>query len=213
MIRSDLISIYRSRQNILYPILKRAMDILGAVFGIIFFLPVFLVIAVLIKMNSHGPVFYIQKRCGQGGREFGMYKFRSMINGADSLKPQLKNEVLGSVFKVKNDSRVTGVGRFIRCASLDELPQVFNILKGEMSLVGPRPLADEEMSYDKRWKELRLTVKPGLTGLWQVKGRGERSFDNWVKYDTEYVMNQSLSLDSKILLMTFGAVIKGKGAY
>lgn len=193
--------------------MKRTIDILGAVFAILLFLPFFILISVLIKLDSDGPVFFMQRRCGKNGKEFWMYKFRSMAKDAHLMRPQLQNEVEGSVFKMKDDPRITRIGRFLRRTSLDELPQLFNVLRGEMSLVGPRPLASEEMTADEKWRELRLTVKPGITGLWQVKGRGNREFSEWVRYDTEYVMNQSFLLDVKILLMTFVVVLRGKGAY
>lgn len=196
-----------------YSAFKRVIDITGAVFGIFFFSPLFILMPLLIKLDSPGPVFFIQKRCGKGGKEFGMYKFRSMIKDADMLKSQLQSEVEGSVFKVKDDPRITRMGRFLRRTSLDELPQLFNVLAGNMSLVGPRPLAEEEMSADENWRRLRLTVKPGITGLWQIKGRGNREFSDWIRYDTKYIMNRSLLLDIKILLMTVVVVLKGKGAY
>lgn len=200
-------------QDIIYSMLKRIIDIAGAISGIMFFMPFFLMAAFWIKLDSHGPVFFIQRRCGKKGREFGMYKFRSMVKDAEILKPQLKNGVNGSVFKLKNDPRITRAGRFLRKTSMDELPQLFNVLKGEMSLVGPRPLAKEEMTGDEKWRELRLIVKPGITGLWQVKGRGSKEFSDWIHYDTEYIMNRSLFLDAKILIMTVGTVLRGKGAY
>lgn len=176
-------------------------------------MPLFLIVAILIKLDSEGPVFYTQRRCGKDRKEFGMYKFRSMVKDAHLLRPLLTNEVEGSVFKIKHDPRVTRVGRLLRRTSMDELPQLFNVVFGEMSIVGPRPLAEEEMVADENWRRLRLTVKPGITGLWQVKGRGNREFSEWIRYDIEYVKNQSLFLDIKVILMTFGAVLRGRGAY
>lgn len=189
------------------------MDLIIAMFMLAFLTPIFIIIAILIRLDSKGPVFFVQKRCGKGGVEFGMYKFRSMINDADSVKSFLKNEAEGSVFKIENDPRITRIGKYLRLSSLDELPQLFNIFIGNMSIVGPRPLAIKEMEADKEWKKTRLSVKPGLTGLWQVKGRHTKKFADWVKYDTEYVRNRSLFLDIKIILMTIGIVLKGKGSY
>ncbi|HLC18645.1 MAG TPA: sugar transferase [Thermodesulfobacteriota bacterium] len=177
------------------------------------FSPLFILIPILIKLDSRGPVFFKQKRCGLGGREFEMYKFRSMVNDAPVMREDLSSEVEGSVFKIKKDPRITRIGRFLRRTSLDELPQFLCILKGDMSLVGPRPLADEEMSADRKWKRMRLTVKPGLTGLWQVKGRATGKFTDWVRYDEEYVEKRSLFLDIKLLLLTIWTVITGRGAY
>lgn len=196
-----------------YNTFKRIIDIIGAVSGIIFLSPFAILILILIKLDSPGPVFFIQRRCGKDCKEFGMYKFRSMIKDAHLMRPLLQNEVEGSVFKIKNDPRITRVGKILRSTSIDELPQLLNVLRGEMSLVGPRPLAADEMTADENWRELRISVKPGITGLWQVKGRGGREFAEWIKYDTEYVMNRSLSLDIKILFMTVWVVLKGRGAY
>ncbi len=136
-----------------------------------------------------------------------------MVKDAPELREDLENDVDGSVFKLKDDPRITRVGRLLRRTSLDELPQVYCVLKGDMSMVGPRPLEDTEMSADRDWKRVRLSVKPGLTGLWQVKGRGMRDFNNWVKYDTEYVRKRSILMDIKIILMTVLAVIRGRGAF
>lgn len=199
--------------DILYRTSKRIVDFTVAFLGVLSLIPLFLIAAILIKLDSPGPIFFIQRRCGKDGKEFGMYKFRSMVKDAHLMRPLLQNEVEGSVFKIKNDPRVTRIGRALRQTSIDELPQLFNVLRGEMSLVGPRPLAADEMTADENWRELRLRVKPGITGLWQVMGRGNREFSEWIQYDTEYVMNQSFLLDIKILLMTFGAVLRRSGAY
>jgi exopolysaccharide biosynthesis polyprenyl glycosylphosphotransferase len=192
---------------------KRIIDILGSLIFIVIFSPMFLIIAILIKIDSEGPVFFLQKRCGRGKKEFKMYKFRTMIKNAESLKSSIKNEVDGPMFKNKNDPRITEIGRFLRKWSLDEFPQLFNVLKGEMSLIGPRPLAKEEMTKNKNWMEMRLLVKPGMTGLWQVKGRASHRFSDWVKYDTKYVQNMSLLLDIKILFLTIPAVLRRNGAH
>mgnify|MGYP003455733138 FL=1 len=179
--------------------LKRILDIVSCFLLFIIFLPLFFIIALLIKIDSKGPVFFLQKRCGRNGKVFNMYKFRTMVEDAESLKKRLTNEMDGPMFKVRNDPRITGVGRILRRCSLDELPQVLNVLKGEMSLVGPRPLADEEMEGDECWRRIRLSVKPGMTGLWQIMGRASGKFDDWVSYDIEYVQKMSLCMDFKIL--------------
>ena len=196
-----------------YEFTKRIIDIVGASACIILFSPVIVLASILIKIDSEGPVFYCQKRCGKDGKEFCMMKLRSMVYNADDLKPTLQNEVEGSVFKIKNDPRVTRIGSFLRKASIDELLQLLNVLRGDMSLVGPRPLAAEEMEGDSEWKKSRLSVKPGITGLWQIKCRGSEKFEDWIKYDTEYVRKKSLFLDMKILFATIPAVLKGRGAH
>ena len=192
--------------------LKRILDIVSCFLLFIIFLPLFFIIALLIKIDSKGPVFFLQKRCGRNGKVFNMYKFRTMVEDAESLKKRLTNEMDGPMFKVRNDPRITGVGRILRRCSLDELPQVLNVLKGEMSLVGPRPLADEEMEGDECWRRSRLSVKPGMTGLWQIMGRASGKFDDWVSYDIEYVQKMSLCMDFKILFLTLFTVFSHEGA-
>lgn len=191
---------------------KQAEDFCGSLFLLTLFSPVFLVAAVLIKLDSPGPVFFFQRRCGKGGREFRMLKFRTMVLNAESLKDKLKNETDGPMFKVSRDPRVTRVGRFLRSLSIDELPQLVNVLQGTMSLVGPRPLARAEMSMNNAWMEARLSVKPGMTGLWQIKGRETHKFSDWVTYDMEYVAGRSLLGDVKILAQTIPAVLRRRGA-
>lgn len=195
--------------------LKRMLDIVCSFFSLVIFSPLFLVIAILIKIDSRGPVFFLQKRCGKDGREFNMYKFRTMIKEAEFLKRELKNEMDGPMFKMKNDPRVTQIGKILRKWSFDELPQLLNVLKGDMSLVGPRPLANEEMAGDNNniWREIRLSVKPGVTGLWQIMGRASGKFSDWVSYDIEYVEKKSLLMDIKILFLTVISVLRDKGAY
>lgn len=194
---------------------KRMIDIILAAIGLIFCIPLFLIIAVVIKLDSRGPVFYFQRRYGKGGKDFKMYKFRTMIPNAERLQKELldKNEVDGPVFKIFDDPRMTRVGKFLRQNSLDELPQLYNVLKGEMSLVGPRPLIMEEMRLSPAWRDFRLMVKPGITGLWQINGRSQTSFHDWIKHDVFYVRNQSFFLDMKILLKTCLWVIYRVGAY
>jgi lipopolysaccharide/colanic/teichoic acid biosynthesis glycosyltransferase len=172
--------------------------------------------AIAIKLTSPGPIFFRQQRSGLNGKPFVMYKFRSMVSNAEQLKQELAvlNEMSGPVFKVSQDPRVTRVGRFLRKSSIDELPQLFNVLKFEMSLVGPRPLpVDEVKRFDDRAHRRRLSVKPGLTCTWQVSGRSDvRDFKEWVRMDLEYIDNWSLWLDHKILWRTFWVVLLGKGA-
>ena len=195
--------------------LKRLLDIACSFLLLVISIPLFFIIAILIKIDSKGPAFFLQKRCGKDGREFNMYKFRTMVKDAEFLKKELKNEMDGPMFKMKNDPRVTQTGKFLRKWSLDELPQLLNVLKGDMSLVGPRPLAKEEMSGDNNntWREIRLSVKPGVTGLWQIMGRTSGKFSDWVNYDIEYVQKRSLVMDLKILIMTAITVLRNTGAY
>lgn len=193
--------------------MKRILDVVCCFFILLFLLPLFFIIAVSIKLDSKGPVFFLQKRCGRNGKVFNMYKFRTMVEDAESLKKRLQNEMDGPMFKMRNDPRITNVGRILRRCSLDELPQVLNVLKGEMSLVGPRPLAEEEMEGDEYWRRIRLSVKPGMTGLWQIMGRASGKFDDWVNYDIEYVQKRSLYMDMKILYLTLFAVFSHEGAY
>ncbi len=190
---------------------ERLCDIVCSFFLLALLTPLFLVVAILIKMEGRGPILFLQKRSGKMGREFYMYKFRTMVTDAELLKTRLKNEVDGPMFKMANDPRVTKTGRILRKWSIDELPQLLNVLKGEMSLVGPRPLAHEEMAGDELWKTTRLSVKPGLTGLWQIKGRRSGKFSDWVMYDIEYVQNKSFLADIKILFSTVIAVFRNKG--
>lgn len=189
---------------------KRIFDIILCNILLVIFMPFFSVVATLIKITSSGPIFFLQKRCGKNGREFNMYKFRTMIKDAETLKKKLKSDVDGPMFKMKNDPRITSIGRFLRRWSLDEFPQLFNVLKGEMSLVGPRPLSNDEMTRNNEWKEIRLSVKPGVTGLWQITGKSSGKFSDWIKYDTEYVKKRSLFFDFKILSLTITAVLKNK---
>ena len=191
--------------------MKRLLDILCSFLLLVISIPLFFIIAILIKIDSKGPAFFLQKRCGRNRKEFFMYKFRTMVKDAETLKKGLRNEMDGPMFKLKNDPRITQVGRILRKLSLDELPQLLNVLKGEMSLVGPRPLADEEMVGDDIWREIRLSVRPGMTGLWQIMGRDSGKFSDWITYDTEYVQKRSLFMDIKILFLTITTVLCNKG--
>ena len=196
-------------------IVKRAIDILGSSLGLLALSPLFALIALAIRFSSGTPVFFSQERYGRNKRRFRMYKFRTMVSNAEVLQRDLehKNEVLGPVFKIKDDPRMTKLGRLLRRTSLDELPQLLNVLKGEMSLVGPRPLPLRDVSlFEEGWLMRRFCVAPGLTGLWQVNGRSHTSFDQWVVHDLKYIDTWSLTLDLKILLRTVPAVLKGVGA-
>ncbi|MCX7721533.1 MAG: sugar transferase [Verrucomicrobiae bacterium] len=195
---------------------KQVIDFVGAAVLLVLLLPVFAVIALLIKLTSPGPVLFKQLRCGLNGKPFTMYKFRTMVTDAEQRKQELAvfNEMSGPVFKMTNDPRVTPIGRFLRKYSLDELPQLYNVLRGEMSLVGPRPLPVAEVKcFDELSHRRRLSVKPGLTCLWQIKGRNKIvDFKEWVRLDLEYIDNWSLWLDLKILLGTIPAVLRAEGA-
>jgi exopolysaccharide biosynthesis polyprenyl glycosylphosphotransferase len=194
--------------------IRRCADVVLASLLLVLLSPVFLVIALLIRLTSHGPVLFRQTRCGLHGRSFVFLKFRSMQLDAEALKSTLAafNEMDGPAFKMTNDPRVTPMGRFLRRTSLDELPQLWNILKGDMSFVGPRPAVIEEVRQYEPWQRRRLSMKPGLTCLWQVSGRNELTFDEWMRLDLEYIDNWSLWLDLKIALLTIPAVVRGRGA-
>jgi exopolysaccharide biosynthesis polyprenyl glycosylphosphotransferase len=194
---------------------KRAFDLLVSSVALVVLAPVFAVIAIMISLDSPGPVFYRSKRYGCGGRVFKMWKFRSMIADADERRKLLgeKNEVDGPIFKIRKDPRVTRIGRFLRRYSIDELPQMINVLLGEMSLVGPRPLPIDEVHREDLKQLRRLEVRPGITGLWQVRGRSDLSFNRLIKWDTWYINNWSFMLDISIILETVPVVCRGKGAY
>ena len=196
-----------------YRIAKRAMDLAICILVQPIVLPLGILISILIYLDSPGPVIFKQDRTGLGGKRFRMYKFRTMVPDAEALKNQYAhlNELTLPDFKITNDPRVTRVGRFLRKTSLDELPQIINILKGDMSLVGPRPTSFGAETYSLKHTE-RLEVVPGLTGLWQIKGRSDLDFDERTKLDIEYIENQSLWLDIQILVLTVGAVLSKKGA-
>jgi exopolysaccharide biosynthesis polyprenyl glycosylphosphotransferase len=193
---------------------KRLVDIVGASILLIVALPLFLVIALAIKLTSRGPVIFHQERAGFHSRRFWMYKFRTMVQGAERMREQVDhlNEMTGPVFKAGGDPRLTSLGRILRKLSLDEMPQLFNVVKGEMSLVGPRPLPVYEARRIKGAQRRRLAVRPGMTGLWQVSGRNTVDFDAWMQMDLFYVDHWSLGLDLKILLRTIPVVIRGAGA-
>lgn len=196
--------------------LKRVLDVCAASAALIAGSPVFGVTALLIKLEDGGPVFFRQQRVGYRGKLFGMYKFRSMVTNAEEVKKRLEeqNEMQGGViFKMKNDPRITRVGRFTRKYSIDELPQFWNVLVGDMSLVGPRPPLPKEVELYLPEERQRLLAKPGITCLWQVSGRSEIDFRGQVKLDIDYIRSTSILTDIKLLLMTVPAVLLGKGAY
>jgi lipopolysaccharide/colanic/teichoic acid biosynthesis glycosyltransferase len=197
-------------------VLKRIMDVIGSAVAICLLSPVFIATAIAIRLESKGPIFFFQRRVGRGGREFAFIKFRSMVPNAEALKAQLmtQNESgQGVIFKMKDDPRITKVGRFIRKYSIDELPQFFNVFRGDMSLIGPRPpVPGEVVQYETdAWK--RLTVVPGLSCIWQVSGRSNIGFRDQVQLDIRYILDQDLWLDFVLMFRTVPAVLKGEGAF
>ncbi len=208
-----LLTFTTTPQNDYLLMIKNSIDIVLACSLLVLTAPLFALVALLIKLTSKGPVVFKQVRCGLGGRKFVFYKFRSMVDNAEAVQGQLQhlNEMSEPVFKIGNDPRRTPVGRFLRKFSLDELPQLINILKGDMSFVGPRPPIPQEVEKYKRWQRRRLRMKPGLTCLWQVRGRNEIDFEEWMKLDLQYIDSWSLLLDIKIVLKTIPIVLLGKG--
>lgn len=198
-----------------YRLLKRSLDLSVAILGLVLTLPLFPVIAVLIKLDSKGRVFFAQKRVGRHGHLFTCYKFRSMVADAENQKVKLAalNEASGPAFKIRQDPRITAIGSFLRRSSLDEMPQLFNVLLGQMSVVGPRPQIPTEVELYEPWHRARLVVKPGITCLWQISGRSQVGFDEWMRLDLEYIRRRSLRTDLFILLRTLPAVMARKGAY
>ena len=194
---------------------KRILDLIGSSLGILVLLPLLPIIALAIRITSPGPMLYRSIRLGKDGQPFVFYKFRSMVDGAhESRKFMLHlNEAEGPVFKISDDPRVTRVGRFLRRSSIDELPQLWNVFVGDMSLVGPRPPIPEEVEKYEPWQHHRLSVKPGITCLWQISGRSNLGFNEWMRLDIQYIRRQSLLLDLKILLRTIPAVLSRDGAY
>jgi exopolysaccharide biosynthesis polyprenyl glycosylphosphotransferase len=195
--------------------IKRAMDMTISLVGLILLLPFFALLALLIKLDSNGPVFFAQIRVGKDEKLFACYKFRSMRQGAEAEQDELRtlNEADGPIFKIREDPRITRMGRVLRRTSLDELPQLFNVLMGHMSMVGPRPAPPAEVQRYQPWHKRRLEVAPGMSGLWQVSGRSELSFDEMVLLDLYYIENWSPVLDLQIMLRTLPKMITGEGAY
>ena len=201
--------IENERSNILYEVIKRIIDIVASFIGLILLSPL-----ILIKLESKGEVIFKQKRVGLNGKKFYMYKFRSMVINAEELKKQLEsqNEMSGPMFKIKDDPRITKVGKFIRKTSIDELPQLINVIKGDMSLVGPRPSLPKEVEKFEPWMMERLEVKPGLTCIWQISGRNNIDFEDWMKLDIKYVRERSFKLDIKLILKTVLVLFGDKNA-
>lgn len=198
-----------------YALFKRGFDIVGSLLLLILTSPIWLTAALLVRTTSPGPVLFCQTRLGKGGQPFTCYKFRSMVDDAEHRKLKLMhlNEVGGPVFKMRDDPRVTGVGKWLRKLSIDELPQLVNVIRGEMSLVGPRPSLPAEVAEFSPEQRLRLAVQPGITGLWQVSGRSQLTFEQWMMLDLEYIERRSVLFDAKILARTIPAVLIVRGAY
>ncbi|MBC2582734.1 sugar transferase [Clostridium sp. DJ247] len=193
---------------------KRILDFCGALLGILVLSPLIVITAIAVKLDSKGPVFFAQKRVGRDGIIFHMYKFRSMVTDAEKLLDKLKdkNEMSGPMFKMKNDPRITRVGRFIRKTSIDELPQLFNVLKGEMSLVGPRPNLPKEVEKFTERQKIKLLAKPGLTCYWQVMGRNNIDFEEWMELDVKYVRERNIWIDIALIFKTVKVLFGDEGA-
>ena len=203
------------KNHLIYLFIKRLMDIVGASIGIILTAPIMLVVAILVKLEDpKGPILFSQIRNGEYPKTFKMYKFRSMYVDAEERLEEIMhlNEQSGPAFKIKDDPRITKVGKFIRKTSLDELPQLFNVLKGDMSLVGPRPALPREVEQYTSYQRQRLLVKPGLTCIWQVSGRNNIGFDEWVELDIKYIKTRNLWLDIKLILLTIPAMLGDENA-
>ena len=212
-LRQEKAILHRERSIALYERVKRILDVVLCLLALPLALALLAVCALAIKLDSPGPVIFTQQRTGRGGRRFRMLKLRTMRAEAEQLKAQYAhlNQLTFPDFKVANDPRITRVGRFLRKSSLDEVPQLFNVLRGDMSLVGPRPTSFSADTY-RLWHTARLEVQPGITGLWQVSGRNELDFDDRLRLDIAYIRHRSLILDLRILLLTFGAVVSRRGA-
>ncbi len=197
-----------------YLMLKRAMDVVLAGIGVVVFMPLMVLAGLLVKLTSRGPILFKQERAGQWGDPFIIYKFRTMVSSqTQEIFYGSGSGQNGPAFKLKNDPRITRVGRWLRRTSIDELPQLINVLKGEMTLVGPRPLPLDQVRLDSMEERARLGVKPGITGLWQVSGRADIPYEEWVEMDSYYVQHRNLWMDISILLRTIPAVISCRGAY
>lgn len=212
---THFIQIYKKyKKSIVYEILKRTLDVIVSLISLIILSPILLIVSLLIKLDSKGPVIFSQLRVGKNGKIFKMYKFRSMVENAEDILKELKNknEMSGPMFKIKHDPRVTKIGRFIRKTSLDELPQLINVLKGDMSLVGPRPNLPKEVKQFDKWMLDKLVVRPGLTCFWQVMGRNSIGFIEWMKLDIKYVEERNLVLDIVLIIKTFRVLFGDKTA-
>lgn len=197
-----------------YEYIKRTVDIICSIIGLAILFPILIIVSILIKIETKGPVIFSQNRVGKNGVIFKMYKFRSMVVNAEELKKKLmeQNERTGPMFKIKNDPRITKVGRFIRRTSIDELPQLVNILKGDMSIVGPRPSLPVEVKQFEGWMMERLKVKPGLTCYWQISGRNDIDFIEWMKLDLRYIEERNILIDSILIFKTFFVLFGDKNA-
>lgn len=197
-----------------YFFIKRIIDLIFSILGIILLSPIMLITAIAIKIESKGPVIFSQIRVGKDGKHFKMYKFRSMVQNAEELKEKLlsQNEMSGPMFKMKEDPRITKVGKFIRKTSIDELPQLFNVIKGDMSLVGPRPNLPKEVAQFSEYHKLKLKAKPGLTCYWQVMGRNSIGFEEWMELDIKYIRERSIWVDLKLIFRTFKVLFGDKHA-
>ena len=211
----QLLSLSSAPDSELRLFFKRAFDVVLSFAALVILSPLLLAIAAMIKITSPGPVLFRQTRCGLGGRRFTLYKFRSMINNAEQMRAELHqlNELDGPVFKISDDPRITPVGRWLRRFSLDELPQLWNVFRGDMSFVGPRPAVPEEVEQYEDWQRRRLRMRPGLTCTWVLEGRNHLDFKRWMQLDLKYIDNWSLWLDAKIFLRTIPIVLSGRGAY
>ncbi len=199
----------------IYIVIKRVLDIVISFFGMIILSPIFLIIAAIIKLDSKGPVFFVHKRIGKDGKEIGIYKFRTMVDNAEDLIKEFTDEQkkeFRECYKLQHDPRVTKIGKFLRKTSLDELPQILNILKGDLSIIGPRPVIKEELEKYGRNREKFISVKPGLTGYWAANGRSDTTYAERVQMELFYIDNMSLGLDIQVFLKTIVAVIKKEGA-
>ncbi|UCG53476.1 MAG: sugar transferase [Candidatus Latescibacterota bacterium] len=206
---------FELRRSVVYDVSKRVFDLVVSLIVLILLFPVIPVIAVMIRLDSPGPVFFRQDRVGKNGRVFKFLKFRSMFREAEEHRKDVEslNEQDGPVFKARSDPRITSVGGFLRRSSLDEIPQILNVVKGDMSIVGPRPPIPAEVEHYQPWQRRRLEVTPGITCLWQISGRSHLSFNEWMRLDMEYLKHRSFKTDLLIFLKTIPAVIARKGAY
>lgn len=212
---APFLTLYRGPHDGFLLRIKRIMDITISAPALILLAPLFVMIGILIRLESRGPIFFVQERVGYNKRRFKFYKFRTMTSDAEDRQAEMEhlNEMSGPVFKIKDDPRVTKIGKILRKTSMDELPQLFNVLKGDMSLVGPRPLPIRDYKrFEKNWQKRRLSIRPGLTCLWQIQGRNELPFAKWIELDMEYIDHWSILLDLRILVKTIPAVFRGTGA-
>jgi len=212
---SEAAGLEYQRKSVLYRFMKRGMDIVASCIGLAVLSPVFLATAIAIKLDDGGPVFFSQLRAGKDGKDFKFYKFRSMRTDAEELFAQMQaqNEQTGNAFKIKDDPRITKVGKFIRKYSIDELPQLVNIIKGDMSIVGPRPILSHQMAACSSYEKQRLNVRPGLTCIWQISGRADIEWEQWVELDLKYIREMNMLTDLAIILKTVPVVLSGDGAY